>query len=297
MTPQNIFITGSSGKVGRFLIAALLSEGHHLSLLGRDGSKLFDDDRVKHVSGDLLKPDSYAPGLAGSDVVVHLGGLTHTNEVSKYYKVNSEATLQLLGLCETYAVKRFIFISTRAISERGGDYSRSKAMAEKYVQQSALRWVILRLAEVYGTSGGEGMDMLLNNISAFPIVPIVGDGQYTLAPIHISDVVSAIKKIIDRTDISNRLYNIAGPESFTYNDLIDRILLARRLKRFKVHIPLNLARRFLQMSALILKDNSLAVDQLPRLISGKSDDISLAVKDFSFNPAKLANMMVADGKF
>jgi len=290
MAQKKIFITGATGKIGSFLVKALLNEGHRLTLLSRSGRWASSSGEVKVVTGDLLDSASYISGLQGIDLVVHMAAVTHTNDVDRYYKVNANATRELIKSCEDHGVKRFVFISTRAISDSGGDYSRSKALAEKYLRASALDWVILRPAEVYGVSGSEGVDMLLENIHRFPLIPIIGSGEYSFSPVHISDVIYAITKVIDRDDIKKAVYTIAGPESVTYKELVDLILKKRHLRRAKVHIPIPAVRLFLKLAALLFKNGSLAMDQLPRLTSEKSSDISQAAKDFGFEPGSLSRM-------
>lgn len=291
MPSRNIFITGGTGKIGRFLIRRLRDKGYNISLLCKREVGEFRDSKTRFIQGDLLEPSSYASGLKEIDTVLHMAGVTHTNDTGRYYRVNSEATLQLVEMCKRYNVKRFLFISTRAISEEGGHYSRSKLIAEKHIRESGLNWIILRLAEVYGISGNKGMDAILNGIRRFPVIPIIGNGEYRVNPVYIQDVIFSIMKAIEKTDIKNKIYTIAGPASFTYNEFIDKVLEMRHLKKIKVHIPLYVFRICLKVSAAVLKDNFLAMDQLPRLISEKSDDISPAVKDFCFQPAVFESVM------
>ncbi|MBP7055795.1 MAG: NAD(P)H-binding protein [Candidatus Omnitrophica bacterium] len=296
MALQDIFITGSSGKIGSHITASLLAEGHSLRLLCRSESDaMIKHSRVRYVFGDLLDRASYASALEGCGLVLHAGGITHTNDESKYYDINSKSTLGLLEACNEHRVRRFIFISTRAIDEGGGAYSRSKAIAEKHVKASGIDWVILRLGEVYGIYDNIGaIDMLLKNIRRLPFAPVIGDGSLTLAPIHISDVVLAVTRVVNDNEIRNTLYNITGPESLTYNELLD-IILAKEGKKIRIYLPLSVVGAVLKALAFISKNGPVATDQLPRLMSQKSDDISLAKKDFGFNPAKFSSMMAKHG--
>jgi NADH dehydrogenase len=264
---------------------------YNISVLGLEEQSEYDDLKIRYICGDLLRPATYIPYIKGIDTVVHMAAVTHTNDINKYYRVNCEGTSQLLKVCRSHSVNRFIFISTRAISPDGGGYSRSKLTAERYVQESGMDWIILRIAEVYGISGDRGINAVLNQIQKFPIIPIIGSGEYNICPVHISDVINSIVEVIERPHIKNRVYNIAGPETFTYNEFIDRIMAVRRLKRIKIHMPISLLGAALRLSAPITKDRFIVLDQLTRLTSEKSDDISLAVEDLSFNPARIEDMM------
>lgn len=292
MNKKAIFTTGATGKIGKHLIDALDNTKYEVYALCRN-EKLNFNSSPKVILGDLSDVNSYAPVFRNDiDIVVHMGAVTHANDIKEYYNINAAATSELIKLCEYNKVKKFIFISTRAISDRGGHYSKSKLMAEAYIKSSKLAWVIMRLGEVYGFSNGQGVDFILNSIKKMPIVPIIGNGKYGIAPVHESDVVSVIIKAIEKDGIEGKIYNIAGPENFTYNEFIDRILKFYKIRKIKIHIPRIFAWTFLKISSLIFKkDSSLTMDQLPRLFSEKSYDISEASRDLGFNPSVLENFI------
>ncbi|MFH1407335.1 MAG: NAD-dependent epimerase/dehydratase family protein [Candidatus Omnitrophota bacterium] len=287
MQPQSIFLTGSTGKIGRFLLKELLAKDYKITVLQREAVAPSLDPKIKFISGSLLDSKSYASSLDATDTVLHMAAITHTNKISDYYDINAYATLELLKLCKSKGVKRFIFISTRAISGEGGHYSKSKLMAEDYVRESGIDWVIMRLGEVYGFSGKTGVDMILNNIQKFPFIPIIGSGEYKMAPVHITDVVSSMITVIENNTIRNKIYNIAGPETFTYRQFVEKVLELKHLKKPMVYIPLPVFRLFAAISSVFLKNSSLTKDQIPRLLCEKSNDISLAASELSFRPQRL----------
>ena len=289
---QNIFITGADGKIGKVLLKALVANGFSLIALCRTEAERssLSDLSVRTVTGDLLNVKSYSPYLKDVDIVVHMAAVTHTNDISRYYRINSQATLDLVNRCEEFGIRRFIYISTRAISSASGAYGESKLKAENHVRESSLNWTIIRPAEVYGISGKEGVDMILNKIHKFPFVPIIGDGKYMVAPVHVSNVIHAIVSVIENSAIKSKIYNISGPESFTYNQFIDKVLILKGIKKKKINMPVyafNVAAKFL---ALIFKDRFIAIDQIPRLLSEKSSDISAAISDLDYDPDKLEEM-------
>jgi len=287
MDGKNIFITGGTGKIGQFLIKELLLKGYSPSVLFRGTVPEGIGRGAGVVRGDLLSPGTYAESLKNVDTVLHMAAITHTNKVKTYFDVNAEGTLQLIRACEAAGVKRFIHISTRAISGKGGDYSASKLKAETYVRESKMKWVILRPAEVYGVSGKEGVDMMLQKIQLLPFVPVVGDGNYRIAPVHVSDVISSIMAVIRRPELEGKTYTVAGPEDITYNEFIDRVLDHKGIRRPRIHIPVNVSRVLGRIAVSLNISGNFAADQIPRLLSAKSADISEARRDFSFDPRGL----------
>ena len=71
------------------------------------------------LKADITKEEDIDPKLWGVMRFSHLAGSTHERN-PKYYHVNNfEATKRLIDKSETNGVKRFIYISTQAIGEKG----------------------------------------------------------------------------------------------------------------------------------------------------------------------------------
>lgn len=297
MNRRNIFITGATGKIGNALINAIGVLRHNTFILCREKST-FPRGTFHRVQGDLCQPPSYADVFQnGIDTVIHLAAITHTNHTARYHDVNVEATKKLIHLCVQHHVNQFIFASTCAASPQGGDYGRSKFQAEEYLKASPLKWIILRMAEVYGFDSREGLDGLFNRIKAMPLIPIIGNGRYRLAPVHISDIVSAFLNVLEQPDLKNMTYILAGPEHLTYNELIDKLMMISNTSRIKIHIPVSLASFLLTLYAQIHQDrHTLVMDQVPRLISQKNYDGSAARRDLGFHPRSMEEMLSCKNK-
>lgn len=288
-------MTGGTGSIGRPLVKHLLGLGHEVRVLQRKKNSESEQGIVP-VYGDILKPESYREALQGTDTVIHAAALTRTNNIADYFRTNTRATLDLIKACELNSVKRFIFISTRAISEQGGGYCLSKLKAEELVRNSFLDWVILRLSEVYGLSGGEGVDGIIRAVEKFPCVPVIGDGAGVLCPVHIRDVISAVCSVLDHGELQRKIYLIAGPENFRYTELVDQLLLLYGIAKPKLYIPRPVLRILLRMVSVFSEKPAFVMDQLPRFLSSKSGDISASQIDFGYDPGKISDVVRGKGK-
>lgn len=269
---MRILITGAQGLIGKKLVSKLKETNHTITILSRKGM----------VRGDLLSTPSLEKATENIDLVIHLAGITHTNNEQLYYDVNTKGTKNLIEASIKNSVKRFIYISTRAASSEGGAYAYSKLLAEKEVIKSSLDWIILRPAEVYGAGEKEAISRLIKIIQKSFFVPVLGNGKYTLAPVYVEDVISAIVACLNK-NISKKIYTIAGPEEITYNALIDKISNYINVKRIKIHVPV----LFFRIASLIflLSNKTIFVrDQIPRLICKKSSDIHETSRDLHFFP-------------
>lgn len=278
---KKILITGGNSKIGRQLIERLRHDNLSVRILTRKSSNL---NNIEIVFGDLLKSNSLSKAVQGIDEIIHLAAITHSNIKKRYWRVNVVGTENLIKAAQRAKVSRFVFVSTRAINSNGGDYSRSKLVAEEIVKNSNINWIILRPSEIYGMKQGEMIDQLIKFIKKFYLVPVIKTNQNILAPLYINDLVDVLEKIIFRNNILNKIYNLAGPESFSFSELIDQICQFYQLKRLKIYCPLFLLKLVFGISRLVSIRSFLVYDQIARLLSSKSDDISLARKDLEFYP-------------
>jgi len=288
MATKNIFVTGATGKIGIPLIQSLCEGSDSLTVLSKNRPQKLYGAKTKVVVGDLTEPESYASSLEEIDTVLHMAAVTHTNRVDEYYAINAEATLKLIHMCKRHGVKKFILMSTRAI---GGHYSRSKLLAEKYVQESGLDWIIVRLSEVYGIGAKTGLDYIMQNIQRLPFIPIPGNGEYELTPVYIKDVISYVKKILEITNKKNRIYNITGPESFTYTQFVDKVMALKHVRQKKIFIPIFLFKAIGIVLSWLWGSKVFVKDQLPRLICKKSNDNTLAVNELGLKPSSFEDNM------
>jgi nucleoside-diphosphate-sugar epimerase len=165
-----VLVTGALGNVGSYTVAALLEEGHDVVAfdLGsprarRVASRL--DPRAKLVWGDVTSPASLAAALQGVDAVVHLAAIIppHVDRAPAFARrVNVDGTRGLIEQMEaSETARRLVFASSMAVFGDVQDrepplrvetpvspteeYGRQKVACEQAIQQSRLRWSILRL--------------------------------------------------------------------------------------------------------------------------------------------------------
>ena len=289
---MNILITGATGKIGKILSGELAAAGQFkiIALLVKE-DKSQTDEGVRVCRGNLSDLASLRNALkdAGAiDMVLHLAAVTHARNKAEYYKSNFEGTKNLLKVSKELGIKRIIFISSRAACQGGGDYAESKLAAENEIKKSKLNWLILSLGEVYSINGKDEINRLYKMIKNHYFIPVIGKGQYKLAPVYMEDATKAIINAIKSYGLSGKRYVICGPEELSYKELVDAIINFKGLKRQVVNIPL-IFLKFVFWLASIFKTKIIAYDQLDRLIVRKPSDISEARKDLGFDPIKVSD--------
>ena len=157
---MNLLITGASSTLGKNLTSELLKIGK-FSIRLLEHNSLVSNENCEVFKADIQNIDNLAKACVGMDIVVHMAALTHSPSSKDYFNINVVGTENLLAACQENNVRRFIFVSSAAASEKGGEYGMSKLEGEERVKGSSLDWVILRPSEIYGPNMEEGIGKLI----------------------------------------------------------------------------------------------------------------------------------------
>jgi uncharacterized protein YbjT (DUF2867 family) len=251
---MKVFLTGSTGYVGRQIARDLVSPinggkaAHTVRVLVRPESvsKIPRDlaGRAEVVYGDTTSADSLRGKLHGCDAVINLPGLLR--EFPKrgitFEKVHFEGTKNLVDEAKRAGVRRFLQMS--ALGVRAGaatGYQKTKWMAEEYLRASGLEWTIFRPSVIFGREG-EGLmnfvSVLVDLHQMMPFfVPVIGNGEYRFQPVAIENVSEGFVKSLTTQASIGKVYEVGGPEKFTYNEMLDLVGEAIGKKKAKLHQP------------------------------------------------------------
>lgn len=284
---MRILLTGASGEIGAPLISRLQERQHEVHAISRLKRPEYQGS-VQWIQADICDPKSLDSACqCEPQVVVHMAAATHSVRTANYYAVNVQGTLNLIEALSNVTPSRFIYVSTRAIGSPGGAYAESKEKAEQVVRRSGLQWTILRPAEVYGSGGNDPVLSLASDLRRRRFVPILGDGSHRLCPVLAEDVAEALIRAVEFTPASNMTYVLAGPQDFTYLELVRELERIQGLpRRLEVRIPITVA-EILVRGLAVLGVGRFVPDQIQRLLLDKSTDSSAAKRDLQFEPRPL----------
>ncbi len=277
---MRIFLTGATGFIGKNLLPFF--KGHELFCLVRSREKFesIKGDNIFPVYGDIRDE---LPDLPEVDVIIHNAGVVRCPP-KKYYEVNSEGTAALLHKAQKIkTLKKFIFISSQAASgpaalerpaqERDephpvSDYGKSKVLAEKYVRQSHLPYIILRPAAVYGPGDRDlyvTFKMVKQGLAFLPA------GKKYVNFINVKDVCAGIEKAVFSSCV-NETFFLAHPEIETQGNFVRIIAVCAGKKCRIVRVPflfLRLAGAFFAASGFLTGKTALLNPQKVKEITAE----------------------------
>ena len=244
---MRILITGGTGLIGRQLCAALLTQGHELTVLSRRPQAVASKcGKGVHAMADL---DEWTTERV-FDAVINLAG---EPIVDAYWSVKRKQVLldsrvaltqRLVQRLASARQKPTVLLSGSAVGYygNGGDKVLDEAMAAGHdfpselcaswesaaraAEQSAVRVCLLRTGLVLSLRGGLLGRMLLPFKLA--LGARLGDGKQWMSWVHIDDYVAMVVRLMNDTSLSGA-FNMTAPTPVTNTEFTQT--LAQTLHR------------------------------------------------------------------
>ena len=284
-----IAITGATGFLGSHFVEALQDRQLPLTVLLRAGSRR--ESRLAGVTAkrtyvDFSDSTVLRQALQGAEILVHILGLINGSE-NQLQKTNVEFTQNLIRAAEEAGIKKIIFVSSAAAIHPHGTYGKTKSRAEEIIKTSGVPYLIFRPAFIYGTGDENNTGLMMRLLKRWPVIPLLGGGNFKLQPVYIDDVVSLLVQGLFFSRF-NGTYTVAGPEQISLRDML--MIVARHLKvrRLYLPIPLKPVQWFLRTFQFLFKWTRIPVKQILELDKHEAFDIFETRRDFQFHPMPFA---------
>lgn len=270
-----ITIIGGSGFVGRHIVRALARRGYrirvacrrpdlagHLQPLGSIG-------QIMTVQANVRYPASLAAACEGAYAVINLTGVLYSGGAQSFDAVHAFGAEASARAAKAARARLFIQMSAiGANAESAAEYARSKAEGEKRARAAFPGTIVLRPSIVFGPE-----DSFFNRFAGMarvsPFLPLIGGGTTRFAPVFAGDVGEAVARLVDRGEADGKTYELGGPETLTFRQLMEFTLETIGRRRPLVTVPWSVAR--LQAAVLgLLPKPLLTSDQVEML---KTDNV------------------------
>jgi nucleoside-diphosphate-sugar epimerase len=252
-------VTGASGFIGKHLVKTLVEQGRDVRCLVR---KTSDTTYLKELGvelfyGDLRNEDSLKDIAKDCKIVYHLAGEIHSSRCRDFYRVNFEGTKNLVKVCLSNDIDRFIFLSSIGAvgpnQKRGvllneqspcrpiSAYGRSKLKAEHFLLQLFKKHefsvTIIRAPMIYGSLGQSDIITKILHMIQKGRVFIIGSGNNVRSFCHIDNLIQGVISAERSKNSTGEIYFISDKKSYTYNELFQKIAEQFGATLKKTHLP------------------------------------------------------------
>ncbi len=280
-----IAVTGASGFVGSHFIGLLRDSGKPFICLVRPQSSRkskLDLASTPHREVNYQDIRSVQNALSGISILVHILGRTNgTDEILK--QSNVETTQVLMKAAKAAGLQKIIYVSSVAAMQRHGMYGQTKFEAEEIIRASNIPHLIFRPAYIFGRGDEQNTELMIRVLKQFPIIPLLGGGDFKLQPVYVGDVVRLLMQSLDSAN-SGKNYTVAGIYQISLKAMLLDLAKALHVKRILIPIPLKPVQAVVRVYSKIFKNSKLPVKQILELNKHEAFDISATRKDFQFEP-------------
>ena len=190
-----VALTGGTGFLGRYAVAAFLKAGWRVRLLTRRDPthpQLPGLD-AEIVFGDLTDSHALRQFSADADAIVHIAGAIKARSRTEFFRTNESGSAALgAAVAEVAPEARLLMVSSLAAREPTlSEYAASKRAGEAALQEAAGRGAtILRPGAIHGPWDME--TLVLFKLASRPVMPVPALPAGRLSFVEASDVARAI---------------------------------------------------------------------------------------------------------
>jgi len=258
---MKVFVTGGSGFVGQSIIPILIRNGFEIFALARSTKSA---DKVKNLGAIPILDDltslskNTEDALKECDYVLHSAAhMDLTYDKEPFYKINVEATKNLLEKSKDNGIKKFIYISAAPVvpgspiinlSEKNAGrelpkalYPKTKAIAEKAVLElnsNTFKTISLRPPAIWGPNNHHYEDLMANVKNGK--WKWIGGGHQILSTIHVKNLANAIMATI-KSEKGGEAYFVTDGDRRSMRKTFTAILNAEGLDPGKKELPRGVA--------------------------------------------------------
>ena len=293
MKKDIIGIFGGSGFVGLELVSLLCKAGYRIKIFSRNAPSnkslylIGELGQVTSFSGNVNNANEVERFIIGCDIVINLVALFYEFGKQNFKNIHIDAPILIAKYSNKHKIKHLIHISDRWADENSiSKSSKSRGIAERSVKEIFNKTTIVRLDVLFGKN--DGLFFRFSKIiTLLPIIPLPLGSRAIFAPLFVKDVSLAIKKIIENKNFNGKSFELFGPKSYSWNELMKYFQKTIKSKIYLVPIPIFL----LSIPAFFLSylpNPLITVDQLRRFkvkISHNSENFVL--DDLNIKPSTL----------
>ena len=240
---KSIIIFGGSGYVGKNLIRSFVKKDYKIII---PYQRQIDEAELR-LSGSVgqiipfhfssLENPKLLSILKNAEICINLKTTWDSKESyleKSIYTFNKEL-IEIIKKSST--IKKFIYFSGLGTEKRSTLRNEIISKTEELITRELKNSIIIRPSVILG-NGDQFLSSLLPIFKMSFFIPLFGDGNKKFQPVLIEDIVDFVSNIIELPRSDERLFELGGPDVFTYREFYTLISELMNKKRVLVPFPM-----------------------------------------------------------
>ena len=311
MKQKEILLFGASGQIGRNLIRKLTQNNYKIIAVTRNIHRAGYIIKTQANPGYLelveiknFNIDKIEELMNRCSICINLIGILFEKKKDHFKSIHTDLPNLLAQAANKINLDKFIHISALGIEDAfDSKYAKSKIEGEKKIIKNFSNSIILKPSIIYSVDDNF-TTRFMKLLSILPIMPLYYSGNTKFTPIHVSDIVNIIYKMVESKN-KNIILECIGPETLSFKEIIKILLNSIEKKRLLVPFPTPLAKLSAKLLQLLpqplLTEDQLKLLKYDNIKSGKyknNFDLGLdAKKKFSDEIVKYSYNWKSGGQY
>ena len=242
-----VTVFGGSGFVGAQVVRALAKRGYRVRIAVRQPNVSYrmrvlgDVGQIELVQANLKNAASIGRALDGAEACINLVGVLYEQGRQRFQTLHAKGAEDVAAAAAARGITNFVQMSALgADPESTSKYARTKGLGEAAVRRLIPSAVIIRPSVVFGPDDGL-FNRFASLASLLPVLPLPGGGSTLFAPVYVADLAQAIANAVTDPACAGQIYEIGGPKTYSYRQLMELTLAEIQKPRALVTLPWGLA--------------------------------------------------------
>ncbi|MCJ8211577.1 SDR family oxidoreductase [Mucilaginibacter sp. RS28] len=234
---MRILLTGVTGYIGKRLLPVLLEAGHQVICVVRDKGRVdlkkYQSHQVELIECDLLNRETLERLPKNVDAAYYLVHSMNGEDFESREKASAENFTRYLDQTEAC---QLIYLGGIVNSKVLSPHLSSRKAVEDALRQGSVPVTALRAGIIVG-SGSASFEIIRDLVEKLPVMITPKWLNTRCQPIAIRNVIQFLSGVLNDDSTHGQHYDICGPDTLTYKQMLLQFAEVRQLKRKIFVVP------------------------------------------------------------
>ena len=212
-------VFGASGYIGGHLVPRLLAAGRRVRAAARDTASLERKgwESVERMSADALQPETLDSVLAGVDTAYYL--VHSMNAGPDFGRLDLEAAENFAAAAARAGVRRIVYLGGLVPEDARSEHLLSRKETGDRLRAGPVPVTEIRAGIIVGP-GSAAFEVIRDLVNALPAMVTPRWVRARTPPIALDNLLEYLLRIPEHEAAAGRIYDAAGPEELSYEELM-----------------------------------------------------------------------------